>query len=129
MTDFSDIYCHYIALLNGKDLTNLHRFVAEEIFYNDEKIGLQNYQKLLEQDFEDIPDLYYTIDILVSSSSYVASRLTYDCTPKDEFLGLPINGRKVRFSENVFYHFENSKIKKVFSVIDKSAIEKQIKNE
>jgi len=41
-------------------------------------------------------------------------------------LGLPLNGRTVTFAENIFYEFEDSKIKKAWSVIDKTAIEAQL---
>jgi predicted ester cyclase len=42
------------------------------------------------------------------------------------FLGLPVNGRRVRFAENVFYQFRSNKIEQVRSVIDKAAIEAQL---
>ncbi|WP_231664160.1 ester cyclase [Halomonas sp. IOP_31] len=41
-------------------------------------------------------------------------------------LGLPVNGRKVRFTENVFYIFENARIARVWSIVDKLAIEAQL---
>jgi predicted ester cyclase len=37
-----------------------------------------------------------------------------------------VNGRKVSFTENVFYEFRNGKIVQVWSVIDKAAIEGQL---
>jgi predicted ester cyclase len=56
----------------------------------------------------------------------LAARLAFDCTPKGEFLGLPVNGRRVAFTENVFYEFRDGKIAQVWSVIDKAAIEAQL---
>ena len=53
----------------------------------------------------------------------IASRLRFDCTPGGIFLGLPVNGKRVSFAENVFYEFRNEKIDRVWSVIDKAAIE------
>ena len=55
-----------------------------------------------------------------------SSRLNFNVTPRGEFFGLPINGRKVSFSENVFYEFIDGKIAHVWSVIDKAAIEQQL---
>jgi predicted ester cyclase len=38
-----------------------------------------------------------------------------------------VNGRKVSFSENVFYEFRDERIWNVWSVIDKAAIESQLR--
>jgi predicted ester cyclase len=81
---------------------------------------------MLERDFSEIPDLHFNIHLLISDSSCVASRLEFICTPKGNFLGLPVNGKKVSFTENVFYQFREGKIEQVWSVIDKAAIEAQL---
>jgi predicted ester cyclase len=81
---------------------------------------------MLERDYEEIPDLRFNIEILVAEPPYVASRLAFDCAPKGSFLGLAVNGRRVRFAENVFYRFRAGKIDEVWSVIDKAAIEAQL---
>jgi predicted ester cyclase len=56
----------------------------------------------------------------------VASRLSFDCSPKGTLFGIHVNGKRVVFTENVFYEFQDKKIDKVWSVIDKFAIESQI---
>jgi predicted ester cyclase len=56
----------------------------------------------------------------------VASRLRFDCTPKGILFGLPVNGKRVSFTENVFYEFRDDRIEKVWSVIDKAAIASQL---
>ncbi len=94
--------------------------------YNGEPIGLSGYRKMLERDFREIPDLYFNIQLLISDPPYIASRLRFDCTPTGKFLGLDVNGRRICFSENVFYEFREEKIGKVWSVIDKAAIEAQL---
>ena len=83
---------------------------------------------MLERDFREIPDLHFNIVLLISDPPHIASRLGFDCAPKGQFLGLPVNGRKVSFSENVFYRFRNAKIEQVWSVIDKVAIEAQLQS-
>ncbi len=125
-TDLSDLYRNYIACLNKQDWPNLERFVDDEIYYNDQQIGILGYIRMLKSDFRKIPDLYFDIQLLISDPPYIASRLRFDCTPKGEFLGLHVNGKRISFTENVFYEFVGNKIKKVFSVIDKMAIEAQI---
>jgi predicted ester cyclase len=62
----------------------------------------------------------------MSDPPYIASRLKFDCTPKGKFLGLDVNGKRVRFTENVFYEFRKGTIWQVWSVIDQAAIEAQL---
>lgn len=119
-------YREYIACLNGQDWTNLGRFVDEDVHYNGERIGLTGYRRMLEGDFAAIPDLSFNVELLVCQPPQVASRLLFDCTPAATLFGLPVNGRRVSFSENVFYAFRGSRIASVWSVIDKAAIETQI---
>ena len=124
--DLSGIYRDYIDCLNKQDWPNLRRFVHEDVHYNGERIGLSGYLKMLEGDFRAIPDLCFDVRLLISEPPRVASRLHFDCTPKGMLFGLPVNGRKVSFTENVFYEFRDKQIEKVWSVIDKAAIESQI---
>ena len=124
--DLSDIYRDYIACLNRQDWPQLGQFVHYDAIHNGRWIGLAGYRAMLEGDFDNIPDLHFNIRILVSDPPYVASRLTFNCTPKGMFLGLPVNGKKVSFTENVIYEFRADKIVEVWSVIDKAAIEAQL---
>jgi predicted ester cyclase len=125
-TDLSGVYRGYIACLNKQDWPKLERFVDDDVIYNDQRIGISGYREMLEKDFYEIPDLHFDIQLLISDSPYIASRLKFDCTPKGKFLGLHVNGKKVRFTENVFYEFRREKIWQVWSVIDKAAIEAQL---
>ena len=125
-TDLSGLYRAYLACLNTQDWPRLEQFVGEGVFYNGQRVGLQNYREMLEGDFEAIPDLYFDLQLLICEPPYLASRLRFDCTPKGEVFGLPVNGKRVCFSENVFYEFREGKIEHVWSVIDKAAIEAQL---
>jgi predicted ester cyclase len=124
--DLSDIYRGYIACLNKQDWPNLGKFVHEDVHYNGKRIGLSGYREMLEGDFRAIPDLYFDIQLLISDPPRVASRLHFDCTPRGVLFGLPVNGKKVQFTENVFYEFLDGQIKNVLSIIDKTAIESQL---
>lgn len=119
-------YLSYIDCLNGQDWANLHRHVAEDVVYNGKQVGLQGYQAMLASDFKAIPDLSFNVSRLVCDPPMIASRLEFDCTPVGHLFDLPVNGRQVRFSENVFYEIYDGKIKRVWSVIDKAAVEAQI---
>ncbi len=124
--DLADIYRDYIACLNRRDWPKLESFVCDDVSHNGRQIGISGYRAMLERDFRDIPDLYFDVRMLISDPPHVASRLQFDCTPAGEFLGLPVNGKKVSFAENVFYAFRREKIWQVWSVIDKAAIETQL---
>jgi predicted ester cyclase len=125
-TDLSDVYRDYIACLNKQDWPKLGQFVHDEVIHNGRRLGLSGYLEMLERDFAEIPDLSFNVEMLISDPPYIASRLDFDCTPKGSFLGLPINGRRVSFAENVIYEFRNEKIVEVWSVIDKASIEAQL---
>jgi predicted ester cyclase len=124
--DLSDIYRCYIACLNKQDWPNLGQFVHEEVQHNGQRLGLSGYRKMLEEDFRAIPDLYFDIHLLISEPPRVASRLRFDCTPKGVLFGLPVNGKRVSFAENVFYEFNDQRIEKVWSIIDQAAIASQL---
>jgi predicted ester cyclase len=125
-TSLSTIYRDYIDCLNKQDWAELKHFVHNEVHYNGEQIGWPGYRKMLERDFREIPDLHFDIHLLICEPPLIASRLRFNCTPTGRFLGLEVNGRKVSFAENVFYEFDHWKVRLVWSVIDKAAIEAQL---
>ncbi|WP_020187166.1 ester cyclase [Methylopila sp. 73B] len=125
--DLEAAYRGYIACLNGRDWTKLGEFVHGDVRHNGRPLGIGGYRSMLEADYERIPDLHFSIQILVVDPPLVASRLDFDVTPKGKFLDLPVHGRRVRFCENVFYRFRDQRILEVWSVIDKAAIEAQLR--
>jgi predicted ester cyclase len=125
-TELADRYRDYIACLNRQDWPKLGQFVDDGVIHNDRPLGLSGYRDMLERDFEQIPDLHFNVQLLVSDPPQIASRLRFDCTPKATFFGLPVKGRRVAFTENVIYEFRGEKIIQVWSVIDKAAIEAQL---
>ena len=124
--DLSALYRDYIACLNAQDWPRLGRFVHDEASHNGRHMGLSGYREMLERDFREIPDLQFNIQLLISDPPYIASRISFDCSPKAMFLGLHVNGRRVTFTENVFYKFRDERIIQVWSVVDKAAIEAQL---
>ncbi|NVM90198.1 putative ester cyclase [Variovorax sp. SG517] len=123
----ASLYRDYIACLNRRDLDDLKTYVHDDVRHNGQRLGVEGYRLMLQKDFTDIPDLRFDIELLVCQPPLVASRLRFDCTPKANFLGLAVDGVKVSFSENVFYEFQDAKIITVWSVIDKTAIEVQLR--
>ena len=124
--ELAGIYRNYIACLNRQDWAALGQFVHDDVAHNARPLGLSGYRAMLQQDFRAIPDLRFNIELLVSEPPRIAARLNFDCTPAGTFLGLAVDGRRVSFCENVFYEFGNGKIRQVWSVIDKTAVEAQL---
>lgn len=126
MTDLKDLYEAYIDCLNARDWARLGQHVHDSVRHNDRPLGLAGYRALLEADVAAIPDLAFKVELLICEPPHLAARLSFTCTPKGEFLDLPVNGRTVSFTENVFYTYRDGKIWTVLSVIDKPAIERQL---
>lgn len=118
-------YRDYIACLNRRDWDDLGRHVAAEVVHNGATLGVAGYRAMLERDVAAIPDLQFRIDFLVIEAPRVAARLLFDCTPTGDLFGIPVNGRRIRFSENVFYRFADGLIHEVWSVVDLAAIRAQ----
>ncbi len=124
--EITDRYRDYIACLNSQNWPELGRFVDDEVQYNGQRVGLEGYRRMLDEDFRSIPDLHFNIALLIAEPPRVACRLLFDCTPTGMLFGFPVNGKRVAFSENVFYEFQNGKIRHVWSVIDKAAVGAQV---
>lgn len=124
--ELATLYQGYIACLNRQDWDNLGLFVHPDVTYNGTQVVLAGYRSMLERDFREIPDLVFCVQLLVADPPTVATRLNFNVTPRGEFFGLPINGRRVTFDENVFYECVDGRFAHVWSVIDKAAIEQQL---
>ena len=114
--------------MNRQDWPQLDRVVHDDVIHNGRPIGRAGYRAMLERDFEAIPDLSFDAELLICREPYLAARLCFDCTPKADFLGLAVNGRRVSFAEHVIYAFRDRRITQVWSVIDKRAIEVQLEH-
>ena len=124
--DLIALYHGYIDCLNRQEWAALGSFVHDAARHNGRQIGLTGYRQMLEGDFRAIPDLQFRIELLLADPPRIASRLQFDCTPVAMLFGLPVNGRRVRFAENVFYRVAEGKIIEVHSVIDTAAIAAQL---
>ena len=120
------IYRGYLACLNDQDWARLGEFIHENAIHNGKELGLPGYRAMLVKDFEEIPDLHFNAEMLLCDPPFIGCRIVFQCSPKGAFFGLPINGKRVKFAEHVFYKFHEDKIVEVWSVIDKAAIEAQL---
>ena len=119
------LYHSYIDCLNSRNLDQLEEFVDADVEYNGTRISLAGYKDMLSRDFEAIPDRYFNITLFCSDPPMIASRLDFDCTPSGTLFGIAVNGKRVQFSENVFYEVQARRIRRVWSVIDEAAIARQ----
>src|SRR4051812_31747851 len=101
--DLADIYRLYIDCLNRQDWPALGQFVHADVTHNARPLKLSGYHAMLERDFREIPDLRFDIELLITDPPHIAARLKFDCAPIGTFMGLAVNGKRVSFSENVFY--------------------------
>jgi predicted ester cyclase len=125
--DLETRYRAYLDVLNERRLDDLVHFVQDELSYNGKTMTRRQYQDMLAADIIAIPDLVFDAQIIVASGDRVACRLVFDCTPRHEFLGFSPNGERVCFAEHVFYHFREGRIAAVSSLIDRPAIEAQLR--
>jgi predicted ester cyclase len=125
--DLESRYRAYLGALNERRLDDLAHFVQDELSYNGKTMTRGQYQDLIAADITAIPDLFFDAQIIVASGDRVACRLVFDCTPQHEFLGFSPNGERLSFAEHVFYHFRDGRIAAVSSLIDRAAIEVQLR--
>ena len=126
--DLETRYRAYLDALNERRLDDLVLYVQDELSYNDEIMTRRQYRDLIAADITAIPDLIFDAHIVVASGDNVACRLVFDCTPQHEFLGFSPNGERLVFAEHVFYHFRGGRIAAVSSLIDRSAIQAQLRS-
>ena len=120
-------YRAYLDVLNERRLDDLVHFVHDELSYNGETMTRRQYQDMIAADITAIPDLIFDAHIIVTNADQVACRLVFDCTPQQEFLGFSPNGERLSFAEHVFYHFRDGRITAVSSLIDRPAIDAQLR--
>jgi predicted ester cyclase len=126
--DLETRYRAYLDALNERRLDDLVLYVQDELSYNGEIMTRRQYRDLIAADITAIPDLIFDAHIVVASGDNVACRLVFDCTPQHEFLGFSPNGERLVFAEHVFYHFRGGRIAAVSSLIDRSAIQAQLRS-
>jgi len=125
--DLGTRYRLYLDALNERRLDDLVHYVQDDLSYNGETMTRRQYQDLIATDITAIPDLTFDAQIIVASDDHVACRLVFNCTPQHQFLGFSPNGERLCFAEHVFYYFRDGRIAAVWSLIDRQAIEAQLR--
>jgi predicted ester cyclase len=120
------VYRDYLACLNARRWDDLGRFVAQDVRYNDEPVGLAGYRAMLEADVDNIPDLRFVPEILLADGEVVSCRLVFRCTPRRAIFGVEPTGAPVTFAEHVFYRMVDARIVDVRSLIDAQAVRDQL---
>lgn len=120
------VYRDYLACLNARRWDDLGRFVADDVRYNDEPVGLAGYRAMLEADVDNIPDLQFVPEILLAADDVVSCRLVFRCTPRRRIFGVEPTGAQVTLAEHVFYRMVDARIVDVRSLIDTQAVRDQL---
>jgi predicted ester cyclase len=84
---------------------------------------LAGYQAMLENDFQQIPDLWFKSELVVCEPPTIAAASSSIARRRAAFSTCLLMAAPCRSLKHVFYEFEASRIKRVWSVIDKTAIE------
>lgn len=119
-------YRGYLDALDERRFDDVEDLLHEELTYNGESLTRDDYVAQRREEARQIPDLHYAVDLLVVEADQVACRIAFDCSPRGEFLGMPVNGRRISFVEHVFYRFREGRIEHVWSLIDTDAIREQL---
>jgi predicted ester cyclase len=122
-------YREYLDALNQRRLDDLVHYVHDQLTYNGKSLTRQQYRDMIATDIAAIPDLVFDAHIIVADDHRVACRLVFHCTPRHTFLGFAPNGERLSFTEHVFYHFIDGRIAQVSSLIDRYAIQTQLRND
>jgi predicted ester cyclase len=119
-------YLAYLDALNDRRFSELAEFVHDELTYNDDVLTRQQYADMIAADTMAVPDLRFDVRLLLTNDDIVACRLWFDCTPTGTFFGRAPTGRRIAFSEHVFYRFRAGRIAQVWSLIDRDAVATQL---
>ncbi|KAJ9604269.1 hypothetical protein H2200_011103 [Cladophialophora chaetospira] len=119
--DLRQHYLDYLAAINdGCKTGSLDPFVHQGVVHNDSSpLSIADYAKNITESQSSFTNLFFSLDMLVvepdkdkGGQGYgnvaVRIRLIFDSEP----------GEKETFFENVFYRFEEGKIKQVWSMLD-----------
>lgn len=108
----------FTEVVNGKtdldtfyaelDATISRKFVDHDMPNSEQ--GYANLKSLLPGIFHAAPDVHFTVLQLIGEADYVAVRVQGEATHTGEFMGKPATGKKITWTENEIYRFEDGKI-------------------
>ena len=126
-TALFDLYRDYIACLNRQDWPNLGEFAHDDVRHNGRPLGLAGYRAMLERDFAEVPDLRFSIELMVCEPS-LRREPAQIRLPAEGSVPRPAGERQAGHvrRERLLSIPESARIEQVWSVIDKAAIEAQL---
>jgi predicted ester cyclase len=125
----STLYRAYIDCINANTMgTELPLYCQSQVTHNDRLLSLEQYQRLIQESKDAIPDLHFHIDSLLvdEASQMLAVIIRLTGKPTQEINGLKPTGKSVHFSEHVFYQLEAGKIYRVRSLVDWDTVRMQL---
>ena len=78
--ELAEIYRGYIDCLNKQDWASLIDCVHDAVRYNGILVGLVGYRTMLQDDYRAIPDLSFTVDLLICDPAKAQAKLGWERT-------------------------------------------------
>jgi predicted ester cyclase len=103
-----------------EEVFNKHDISAAEKYFAKEQppIGIEEFKKILSDQFKAFPDLQTKIEHIVAENDLVLVFLNFTGTHKGEFRGMPPTNKKVNIRSADLYRIENEKIVEHWDVVD-----------
>lgn len=122
----------FLDICNARNWSLLPTVISSNIMIQNNPVGLAAFAPFMANMVQQIPDLHFVPELVVAdpTNNTLACRFTFTCNPIGEFWGLPINGRKVTFSEHMILVFNDEgegKIEKCWTIPDIEAVRRQLK--
>ena len=121
-----------IQAINDRDLSIIPQLVTPGFVRHDlagafpEAGGREGVADFLDVLLKALPDLQITVEDIFATGNRVALRVTLVGTHQSEFQGITQTGRKVKFSGNHMYRFEEGKIAETWQLYDVAGFLRQI---
>jgi len=93
------VHGDYLHCLNRQAWDELGQFVDENVRHDERPFGLAGYRNMLLDDFKTVPDLHFQATKIVCEPPLLMARLEFRASPIGSFVGLPVNGREISFTE------------------------------
>ncbi|KAI1213292.1 SnoaL-domain-containing protein [Annulohypoxylon truncatum] len=127
--ELEETYRAYIRCISGQTMeTDLHKFCHPQTIHNTKTLTLDQYKLLIQNARTAIPDIVFGLHTVIADekSQLVAVRLELTGTPVGIMAGAKPNGRHVNFCEHVTYLFQEGKIARIWSILDKESYRRQL---
>jgi len=108
-------------IFNKVNVENIRMFVTPDLVYHasgEDITGIENFKKWVSSDHSIFPDIHFTIMDSIAEYGKVATTWIVEGTHSKDFRGIPATHKKFETVGVNIFHFEGSKIKEAWTVVD-----------